>query len=447
MDFKIQSGSDLDLRICDFIVGLDRFDTAERKKPTGVADPVVSFVLSQQKIKDTKGIPDDQPYDGKPFANYEDLATEARDILNLPQVQDCPSTTKLMKAFQSYITYRIDPDSMSLKERQFASAHMNVKWIDQFLIDEKIAALDEKLQSTYGKTFKTVLRTDVRHSEIAADDIQGYALGIFAQGKSIVEALAKRTTDFTPTLIVKEFEESWQGWCEGEDKNLRIKFNRRVAPKMSDTTLTNTAAHELCGHGMQFSFYHDQIADGKRPFFSGMGTMVDPQFIQSEGVAEIIPVYLHKTLPDFPSKESSLHFQTWLEKLYISRLVTNNVAWLVQNQDAEAALDYGLKYSPDDNAPLIQGWVDSLVNDPLYCSYNAAYGAGQHIFRVALETLPPEKFEDILGKCYTEILYPEDINKLMRDAGVPEHALFDTLAPEKGKMLAKDHQSYPKQTI
>jgi len=372
VDFKITPGSALDLRICDFIVGLDRFDTAKRKENSAnkVADPIVSFVLSQQRIKDIKGIPDDQPYDGKPFESYEELAAEARNIMDCPDVQACPSTTELLKTFQSYITYRIDPTSMTLKERQFATARINVKWIDQDFIDEKIAALEKKLISIYGKTFKAIPRSDVRYKEIPADDIKRYALDVFKRGKTVVESLAKRTTDFTPTVIVQEFLERWQGWIEGVNNSFTIKFNQRVAPEMSDTALTNTASHELCGHGMQFSIFHDRIAAGEWPLFSGMGSMIDPQFIQAEGLAEIIPVYLHRILDGFPNEKTREPFQVWLEKLYINRLVTNNVAWLVQNGHlAEEALAYGVKHSPDDNAPFIKGWVDELVNDPLYCSY------------------------------------------------------------------------------
>lgn len=438
MDFKITPGSALDLRICDFIVGLDRFDTAKRKESSAdnVADPVVSFVLSQQRIKDIKGIPDDQPYDGKPFESYEELAAEAQDIINCPDVQACPSTTRLMKAFQSYIAYRIYPSCMSLKERQFASAQMKVKWVDQAEIDERIAALEEKLLTHYGKTFKSIERPEVCHRQIPAKEIKGYALAIFKRGKAVVEELCGRTTDFSPTLIVKKFDEAWRGWIDGVDNSFKIKFNRRVAPKVSDSELTNTASHELCGHGMQFSIFHDRIAAGEWPLFSGMGSMIEPQFIQAEGLAEIIPVYLHRMIDDFPSREAHDHFQTHLERLYISRLVTNNTAWLVQNgHSAEDALEYGVKYSPDDNAPYMKGWVDSLIDDPLYCSYQAAYGAGQRIFRVALETASPEQFRHILKKCYTEILWPEEINQLMRDAGVPEYALFDTTPPVKEQAL------------
>lgn len=404
--FTLEHGSDSDLLISDLLLGWNEFE-----KQHGRLE-FCDFNISGHQSS-------------KQYSDYSEIKRDLDTALNAQDIQSCPITMKRLFSLKEHFLIRTRPQNVNLNTHYYNALGHTPQIIPeekiQTLKDEYIKACDDAGIGT--KNFEQQLK---KHDEkLLPNEIEGRMLDYFGQSKKEIESLIGQNTDFSVNFQTKYApEETWYLWIDGYKKDFTVSINTHFYKHgMPNTDAFLLANHELTGHGIYYSLIADRVRRKENPIHAGITTVIGPEVFVAEAVAEVMPVYL-----DMP--KSKLDIAHAANQHYI-RAILNNIVMTFKSQGTKQAKQYGLESLDEDYHPLVKTRIKDFENmNPVDISYLSVYGTVHCNFREALNTIGKEKFSDIIKQSYLNYLTPEDLNILMKEKGVPKHALFNTNNPE-----------------
>lgn len=399
--FTLEPKSDSDILLSDTLMAWDAF--VKREDPT---DLIVDFNISGYKTNKT-------------YDNTDQIYGDIETLLADKDIQNCPLTMGTVISLKEHFLSRTAPEAIDISTHHLKTIGFKPKILDEHFIlslrddFQAVCALYDYDTSDFEKFMQDNDRI------IQAGNIAKEMGNELAKQRGRLETLMGKPSNFTlNSSIQNRPNDFWYMWIDGTKRDFNVIINEHFYPKgISEADLLLTTRHELCGHAIYYGYMNDALEAGERPIHSGLTTVFGSEVFVSEGIADIMPLYLNGG--EYPMLTANNAYMTY------RRGILNNVCALMFTEGEEAARNYSKKHADNSTIKRLDGLMSSL-NQPINRTYLPVYGAEHILFSTALKALSTADFEDVLKTSYLEYLCPADVNALMKEKGVPEYALVDT---------------------
>ncbi|MCB1532967.1 MAG: hypothetical protein KDJ35_08885 [Alphaproteobacteria bacterium] len=411
--FTLEHGSTSDLLISDLLLGWNEFEKRHGRRE------FCDFNVSGHNLSKT-------------YNSYDEIKFDLDKAFDAQDVQACPITMKRLISLQEHFNIRTNRNGVDLKNHHFKAIGFTPTMIDEKIIKSLRVQYEEAAQNAGISPFSFSKQQIQKDVIIPKNKIETQLQDFFKDGKKQIEALTGAAANFSVKYDIRSApNETWYWWIDGYKRQLKLSINTHYTKDAALSELYVSAHHELSGHGIYYSYMADRLGietaqppKNKDPIHSGITTVIGPEVVAAEAVAEIVPTFLEATKNKIMLADTAYS--------YYRRAVLNNICATYKYHGADAMYEYGMQNTDIEEENLhnlLKTRVKNFETGLVELSYIPVYGAVHFMFRQALDYLPREDFKSILKTCYLNYLLPEDLNALMKEKGVPEHALLNTDNP------------------
>ncbi len=320
-------------------------------------------------------------------------------------------------SYSDYIRDRIGIDLVYIPDEKIAKAQKN--------LEEKLRDVGSRLEDGY------VGLAACNQSNIAADDIPAWFAQRFKQSLQDIKDVLGEIPDMKEPIVVVEEPEhaAWVANVRAEGDQFRFAFNRHYVKKKSVESLTATFNHEVLGHAVQGYYWKKEIEEGRLPKSFGLTTVIGPESLTMEALAEYAPLYYgDMTNPNAAADEALRNYD---------RMVFNNAYYLhyYEGRDDNTVKTYLKKHAPYRDDLFIEKRMQHVFKRLNTGSvYSTVYDVGRRLMQEVAEQFTPDLKKEFLANIYRQWLDATDIANLARSYGVDNIPDFN---PHRSTKLEK----------
>ena len=218
------------------------------------------------------------------------------------------------------------------------------------------------------------------------------------EARAIVESLE----------VAIDEDEYWFNWADGDREvyTLRVNMNERHSDKLTRGKAEAMALHEIVGHFAQMINWQRAIDRGRLAPVLGLTSVVNPEPVTDEGVAETLHYYVPK-INELLSPEARYE----LEVEGLRQMIYNNVHTKITSDKIEKEEVLGIvkEFYPAETELEAVRQFEERKDDPVKKAYLYAYGIGYLAHRYFAEILDRDGRRSLLRLIYRQPLTPGQV--------------------------------------
>jgi hypothetical protein len=200
-------------------------------------------------------------------------------------------------------------------------------------------------------------------------------------------------------------DEYWFNWAEGDRKLYVLKINQseRHTDKLTPGKAEAMALHEITGHFAQMINWQEAIDRGRLAPALGITSVVDPEQVTNEGIAETLHLYVPQ-INESLSPEARFE----LESEGLRQMAYNNVHVRIARGEIEKeeVFNYIKEFCPAETKLETERQYEERQKDPVKKAYLYAYGIGYLAHRRYAQILNRDERRSLLRLIYRQPLTP-----------------------------------------
>lgn len=310
--------------------------------------------------------------------------------------------------YQSYFTDRTGVNLVKIPEERVAAAK-------QVLVDamEQAGTAFEEGPKGLGRVSSNI---------VAVNDIPEWFKERFHQSLEVIERVMGEVPEMKEPIVGVEAPETamWRAYIRAEGDQFRFAFNSKLVKEESEEGLSSTFNHEVLGHAVQGYYWKKAIENGDMPQSFGLTSVVGPEVLVMEALAEFTSFYYEDDANDISKADHALSDY--------QRMIWNNAYYMysyegVSEEDVKAYLKEELPFRTDE---FINNKMSRLIEDsPTYAVYPAVYDVGRRLMQDVMSQLDEAQQHEFLKAIYTSWFDAQDIADLAEEYGVTDIPDFD----------------------
>ncbi len=245
------------------------------------------------------------------------------------------------------------------------------------------------------------------------------------------------------TVEAVSLNEYWINWADGIRNKFKLKINtykKRHAGKFTTGKSVELGLHEIAGHFGQMAGWQNSIDKGELIAALGITSVVDPEQVSSEGIAQTIYHFVPGILNRLTDEEVA-QAELEIEQNGLRQMVYHNVhIWLnTIDLPEESVVEYVRKYLPAEKLEDIRRHIHDRTIDDKKASYLMSYGMGFYLHREYSLCLNTAGKRELLRFLYSRPVTPQQeyefVMSLINDS---ENKLGTGRIPFEGKVNQPD---------
>ena len=286
-----------------------------------------------------------------------------------------------------------------------------------FVSDEKVKAAYEELQGQYKQAGGDLLNGKFVDSQnqVPVDQIPGWFAQRFPRALEEVFNVMGEVPQIDTPLVTTDVPEGvrWRAYVEMEGAKFKFSFNPRYVDIISEESLTGTFNHEVLGHAVQGYYWLKSIENGTLPKSFGLTTVIGPEILVEEGLAEYAPLYYGDFSNPVMAAEESYQGYT--------RLITNNAFYLAlyEERPRPDVAAYVREKMPFLDEQGINAVLDKVfTEDPMWSVLFTVYDVGRRMMTEIMTQLDEGQRKSFLKDIYQNWYDAQDVADLASQYGV-----------------------------
>lgn len=406
MAYKLEHGSEADLRIADFMIAWLNFE----KTPKGRGVEFSDFNISQH---DTK----------KAFDDYADVKAELSSILDLEEVQNCPRTVGKLNAFWSVLKDIENGATSHMPTYLYETMGFQLSLVPPQEIEAAYRDLIEKADAVGIDFGKQSANFNQLLGEMPIEEAKSFIDNQLKKACDKAEAITGIPLNFNVDVLTRPNDGSWRSSIGGSGRDFFVEFNTKIIESINKPTLKSLVYHELAGHGAQYSYIADKVESGEWPIHGGITSMIDEAVYQAEMLAQGLPYFFDDgTDPNYSAS---------LAQDYYHILCNQNATYIFQHEGAEASLDYMREIMPYRQKEFFDRRIAGLSQDHMNRVYWPIYNPSHRIMHGLIYNHPKADVEGVLKELYLGHYTVHELNELMKSTGLDSKYLVNTDKPRQ----------------